>query len=155
MSPARAARSPADDGGGRATSVAEALGNWERRLRGGGVDLPAGSGPRRMGPLFFDPQGADFTAWVNHFKSEVYRNWIVPQSVVMGMKGRVDLEFRVARDGRLVGLRLVAYSGTTALVRSAENALIGSRLLPLPKAYGPEEVAMSVSFFFNERPPAS
>jgi TonB family protein len=109
-----------------------------------------------VGPLFFDPQGADFTAWVNHFKNEVYRNWIVPQSALLGLKGgRVDIEFRVARDGRLVGLRLVGSSGTGALDRSARNALMGSRLLPLPSAFGPDEVAMSISFFYNERPPAS
>ena len=124
-------------------------------MRSGATGVPDGNSPRQMGPLFFDPEGADFTAWVNHFKNEVYRNWVVPQSVMLGQRGRVDLEFRVGRDGRLVELKLVGSSGTGALERSARNALTGSRLLPLPLDFGPDEVAMSVSFFFNQRPPVS
>ena len=44
------------------------------------LGLPTGTG-HNMGGLMFDPQGADFTVWVNRFKNEVYRNWIVPEPV--------------------------------------------------------------------------
>ena len=70
--------------------------------RAGPRGVESGTG-QQMGPLFFDPQGADFTAWINHFKNEVYRNWIVPPSVALGARGHVDLEFRVERDGRVFG----------------------------------------------------
>lgn len=102
-----------------------------------------------MGPLFFDPAGADFTVWINHFKNEVYRNWILPQSALLGFKGEVDLAFVVARDGTLVGLTLVRSSGTAALDRAARNALQGSRLLPLPAEYGPSEITMQVRFVYG------
>jgi TonB family protein len=108
-----------------------------------------------MGPLFFDPAGADFTAWINHFKNEVYRNWVVPQSVLMGLHGRVDLEFTVARDGSIAGLRLVRSAGTGALDRAAQNALLGSHLLSLPRDYAPATATMLVTFFYNEGPSAS
>ena len=108
-----------------------------------------------MGPLFFDPLGADFTAWINHFKNEVYRNWVVPQSALMGLGGRVDIRFVVARDGSMTELTLVRGAGTDALDRAAANALRGSQFKPLPADYGPPQVTMNVSFFYNQRPPSS
>ncbi len=56
-----------------------------RRLEASGIGDPgplgvvSGTGGQ-MGPLFFDPQGADFTEWIQRFKNEVYRNWIPPPS---------------------------------------------------------------------------
>lgn len=130
-------------------SIAGSLRNLEERLAEAGPrGLESGAG-QQMGPLFFDPQGADFTAWINHFRSEVYRNWIVPPSVSLGARGHVDLEFRVERDGRLSALRIVRSSGTAALDRAARNALLGGRFLPLPNDFRPAQVAMQVSFFYN------
>jgi hypothetical protein len=59
-------------------SIAEAMRQVEQRIaRDEQLGIPTGTG-QNIGGLFFDPQGADFTRWVNHFKNEVYRNWIVP-----------------------------------------------------------------------------
>jgi protein TonB len=105
-----------------------------------------------MGPLSFDPEGADFTLWINHFKNELYRNWIVPQPAMFGMRGHVDLEFVVLRDGTITDVRMLKSSGTPALDRAAQNALIGSRALRLPADFGPDRVEMQISFFYNEVP---
>ena len=102
-----------------------------------------------MGPLFFDPEGADFTAWINHFKNEVYRNWIVPQAALMGFKGAAEVAFEVARDGTLLSLTLEGSSGTASLDRAAQNAVLGSRLLALPADYGPAEITMRVRFIYG------
>jgi TonB family protein len=115
---------------------------------GGPRGLPSGTG-KQMGPLFFDPEGADFTEWINHFKDEVYRNWIVPQSALLGFKGDVDLAFVVARDGTLLDLTLERSSGTPALDRAARYAISGSRLLPLPADYGPNQITMRVRFIYG------
>jgi TonB family protein len=136
-------------------SIASSLRNLEQRLQVDGSEGRRGlsSGTvQQMGPLAFDPQGADFTLWINHFKNEVYRNWIVPQPAVFGMRGHVDLEFFVERDGTLRDLRLLKSSGTPALDRAAQNALLGSRFLPLPSDFGPERVQMQVTFYYNEGP---
>ena len=131
-------------------SIADSLRNLEGRIAGGDVrGLDSGTG-QQMGELFFDPKGADFTAWYNHFKNEVYRNWIVPPSVSMGIRGHVMIEFVVDRDGTMSAVRIVRPSGTPALDRAARNALLGSRLAPLPPDYGPPQVAMTVTFFYNE-----
>ena len=134
-------------------SIAESLRNLDERLAAQSARGLASGTVQQMGtsPLLFDPQGADFTAWTNHFKNEVYRNWIVPPSVSMGIRGQVDLEFLVERDGRMSGVRILRSSGTPALDRAARNALLGSRFLPLPADFRPAQVAMQVSFFYNER----
>ncbi len=136
-------------------SIAGSLRSLEKRLQEAGpAGIPSGTG-QQMGPLFFDPEGADFTLWINHFRNEVYRNWIVPQPALMGFRGHVDLAFTVERDGRLTNLKMLKSSGTLALDRAAENALLGSRLLPLPSDFGPPRVTMQVTFFYNEGPQGS
>jgi protein TonB len=137
-------------------SVAEAIeGLTKRAQRESQAGIPTGTG-QQMGGLYFDPQGADFTLWVNRFKDEVYRNWIVPQAALFGAaRGHVDFEFTVDRNGTMSALRLVKSSGTASLDRAAQNALSSSRLLPLPDDYGPPRVTMTVSFFYNEAPQGS
>ena len=140
---------PAPD---RAPSIASSLRNLEKRIGDvGPLGVPNGTG-QQMGGLFFDPEGADFTVWVNHFKNEVYRNWIMPQPALMGFRGHVDVEFTVERNGALSALRLVKSSGTPALDRAAMNALQASRLLALPADFAPPRVTIQVSFFYNESP---
>ena len=156
----RGAARPGEEGsrgrsGPEGPSIASSLRKLERRLEEGGpLGLPTGTG-RQMGPLFFDPQGADFTIWINHFKNEAYRNWIIPHPALMGFRGHVDIEFTVERDGTLTDLRMLKSSGTPALDKAAQNALLGSRLLPLPRDYGPPRVTMQVTFFYNEGPQGS
>ena len=103
-----------------------------------------------MGPLFFDPQGADFTEWANVFRNEVYRNWIVPQSVRFGARGHVQIAFRIERDGRVSALQIVRASGTPALDRAAANALLGGRFPALPADFRPSQLAIEITFFYNE-----
>ncbi len=108
----------------------------------------------QMGPLAFDPQGADFTAWLQRFKNEVYRNWIVPEAAMFGMaRGEARFEFTVARDGALTALALTQSTGNAAGDRAARNALLGSRLAPLPDDYAPPTVTMQVGFLYETGPP--
>jgi TonB family protein len=152
---------PRGDEGARARprsiegSVADAVAGITRRMRRDAqLGLPSGAG-HNVGGLMFDPQGADFTAWLNRFKNEVYRNWIVPEAALFGYHGHVDFEFTVERDGTMSSLRMLKSSGTTSLDRAAEIALRGSRLLPLPNDYGPPRVTMQVTFLYNEAPQGS
>jgi TonB family protein len=132
-----------------------------RRFEASGVGDPgplgvaSGTGGQ-MGPLFFDPQGADFTEWVQRFKNEVYRNWILPPSAALGIVGgEVDFEFVVDRSGAMTDVRLLESSGTPSYDRAARNALLASLLLPLPKDFAPTTVAMKVGFVYGMRPPDS
>lgn len=102
----------------------------------------------QMGPLFFDPEGADFTRWINHFKSEVYRNWIIPEPARLGIRGQVGIEFTVDRAGKITRIAMLSSSGMPALDRAASNALQGSDLLPLPEDYPAGSVTMRVTFVY-------
>jgi TonB family protein len=137
-------------------SIAGAVeGLTQRAQRESRSGIPSGTG-QNLGGLYFDPQGADFTLWINRFKDEVYRNWIVPQAALFGAaRGHVDFEFTVERNGSMSALRLLKSSGTASLDRAAQNALTSSRLLPLPDDYGPPRVTMQVSFYYNEAPQGS
>ena len=131
-------------------SITSSLRNLEQRLGQMGASGLSGAAGQQMGPLFFDPEGVDFTAWINHFKNEVYRNWIVPQAALFGaVRGHVDFAFTVERDGTIAEVRLVKTSGTAALDRAAANALIGARLLALPAEFRPARVTMQISFFYG------
>jgi protein TonB len=141
--------------GGIESAVDKAVGNLVRqREREAQLGIPTGTG-QYMGPLYFDPQGADFTVWINHFKNEVYRNWILPQTALLGFRGHVDIQFTVARDGTMSDVMLLKSSGTVSLDRAAMNALASSRPLPLPDDYGPPRLTIEVSFFYNEAPQGS
>lgn len=151
-----------DDGrrgkpGNQEPSIASSLRNFEQRLQSaptGPLGITSGTG-QQMGAFFFDPQGADFTAWLNHFKNEVYRNWILPQPALMGFRGHVDLEFTVARDGSVTGVRMLKTSGTNSLDRAAQNALLASQAMRLPSDFAPDSVTMQVTFYYNEGPERS
>jgi TonB family protein len=134
-------------------SITGSLRSLEERLGQMGAGGLSGAAGQQMGSFFFDPEGADFTAWMNHFKNEVYRNWIVPQGALMGVsRGHVDFEFTIQRDGSLSTLRMLKSSGTSALDRAAANALTGARALPLPSDFRPSSVTMQVSFYYGEGP---
>ncbi len=136
-------------------SIAGAADSVARRIeRNAQMGLPTGTGQNIAG-LNFDPQGADFTLWVQHFKDEVYRNWILPQAAYFNFRGHVDFEFTVERNGSISALRMEKSSGTAAFDKAAQFALTSSRWDPLPDDYGPPRVTMKVTFFYNEAPQGS
>ncbi len=147
---------PSPPSSGLQRSTQDAMDSLARRVeRDSRAGLPTGTG-RNIAGLNFDPQGADFTLWVNRFKDEVYRNWVPPEAAMLGMaRGHVDFEFVVERDGTMSSLRLIKSSGTPSLDKAAQYALSSSRLLPLPDDYGPPRVTMQVSFYYNEAPQSS
>jgi TonB family protein len=131
-----------------------------RRFEAGGVGDPgplgavSGTGGQ-MGPLSFDPQGADFTEWTQRFKNEVYRNWIVPPAAIMGWGGgEVQFQFVVDRSGAVSDVTLVSSSGIPAYDRAARNALLSSRLLVLPADYGPATLTINVVFGYGPARPS-
>lgn len=114
------------------------------------LGIPTGMGRELPVNLYFDPLGADFTLWIQRFKDELYRNWIVPQSVMLGAaRGETALHFTVERDGDMSDIRLVRSAGTAALDRAAANALSSGRYLPLPDDYGPARLTAVIVFEYG------
>ncbi len=142
--------------GSQGPSIASSLRGLDRKLaENAPLGIPTGTGGQYFDGFKFDPEGADFTAWVQHLKSEVYRNWILPQPALLGIRGHCDISFTVERDGTVSNVQLLKSAGTPALDRAAENALRGSHPLPLPADYAPRQLTIEVSFFYNEAPQGS
>jgi hypothetical protein len=59
-----------------------------------------------LGPASFDPQGADFTAWLNQFKDQLYEHW-VPPAPPEGRRLRVNVELTVERAGAVSRVRIL------------------------------------------------
>jgi periplasmic protein TonB len=136
-------------------SIAGAADSLARRIeRSAQMGIPTGTG-QNLGGLYFDPQGADFTLWVQRFKDEVYRNWILPQAAYFNFHGHVDFVFVVERNGSISDLRMEKSSGTPAFDKAAQFALTSSHWDPLPDDYGPPRITMRVTFFYNEAPQGS
>lgn len=93
----------------------------------------------------FDAKGADFGEWIVQFKKSVLERWRRPDAAASTAGGSTELDFVVERNGSLSAFRQLRSSGTRALDRAAEDALTGSRFLPLPEAYPGANVIMKVT----------
>ena len=144
------------DGTPARRSIAESVKNLDDILppvAAGGFGAATGT-VQRMGPLAFDPQGADFTMWINHFKNEVYRNWNIPQAAMV-FSGHVDLQFTVLRSGKMIEVEMLKSTGVRGLDNAARFALLGARLLELPPDFGPDQLTIQVTFNYGGGPRSS
>ena len=113
-----------------------------------------GQASRFAPQIQFDSKGADFGPWIRRFVAQVYRNWFMPYAI-MSMHGNVVLTFNVHRDGSITDLGVQKPSRVRAFTNSAVNAISTSNpTYPLPDDYPDETCFFTVTFFFNESPPA-
>jgi TonB family protein len=106
-------------------------------------------GPQLAG-LVLDPRGADFTDWINDFKSKVHHNWVPP--TYFGYGGKAEFSFTVERNGSVSALQMLKSAGTDSLDRAAHDALTRSHLEPLPADFEPPRVTMQVTFVYGPPP---
>jgi TonB family protein len=130
-------------------SIASAVDGAVRQLdRDAQLGIPTGNGQNNAG-FHFDPQGADFTLWLSQAKDEIYRNWVIPQTALLGFYGDVEFHVVIERDGSISSLQMARSSGTSSLDRAAQHALEGSRFLPLPDDYRPRRLPMAMTFVYG------
>ncbi|HEV3331830.1 MAG TPA: TonB family protein, partial [Bryobacteraceae bacterium] len=102
--------------------------------------------------LLSDPQGVDFRPYLMQVLAAVRRNWlaVLPESAKLGRRGRVSLQFAIARVGSVAKLVIVNYSGTDALDRAAVAGISASDPFPpLPSEYKGERVVLQFNFAYN------
>ena len=109
----------------------------------------------RYGPeIQFDSKGVEFGPWLRRFVAQIRRNWFVPYAI-WSMHGHVVLTFNVQEDGTLTDLTVFKPSPVEAFNNSAFNALRSSNpTQPLPPEYPDDHAFFTVTFYFNEAPPA-
>jgi TonB family protein len=151
-------------------SVADAVRQAIRTTPSGGImvgDLdmagPGGAGAALNMPpspgiqgsnleLLTDPQGVDFRPYLMQVLAAVRRNWmaVIPESAKMGRRGRVSVQFAIAKTGVVAKVVFVNQSGTDALDRAAVAGISASDPFPpLPSEFKGDRVLLQFNFAYN------
>jgi TonB family protein len=83
------------------------------------------------------------------------RNWVVPMAVFLARHAETIVDFTVQRDGKVTEIGLVKSCGIVALDRAVRNAILSSRLHPLPADYGPPTLTFRLVVTFDASPQGS
>ena len=111
--------------------------------QGGNLELPA---------LLSDPQGVDFKPYLTRLLANVKRNWmsVWPESAKTGRRGRVGVQFSIAKDGTVTKVVFAFQSGTDALDRAAVSAISMSNPFPaLPTEFKGDRIVLQFDFVYN------
>jgi TonB family protein len=147
-----AAKNP--NSGGRSGAV---IGPMPRR---GG---PSGSGGGSQGSggsfgngyeILTPTEGVDFSDYMARVVAAVRNNWyaVIPESALLGDRGRVALQFRIMKNGSVPDgepVRLIG-SGKEPLDRAAVSAIRSSNPFePLPPAFSGPYIELRFYFLYN------
>jgi TonB family protein len=99
-------------------------------------------------------EGVDFSSYIARLLTIVKRNWyaVMPESAMLGDKGRVMLRFRILRNGDVPGGNPIMElsSGKRPLDRAAVAAITASNPFdPLPSAYTRPYIELRIIFLYN------
>jgi TonB family protein len=99
-------------------------------------------------------EGVDFSDYMSRVVAAVRRNWyaVMPESAMMGDRGRVALEFSIMRNGSVPDgepVRIMG-SGKEPLDRAAVSAIRSSNPFePLPPAFSGPSIRLRFIFLYN------
>ncbi|MFN7994837.1 MAG: TonB family protein [Bryobacteraceae bacterium] len=119
-----------------------------------GLRLPPS--PGRAGSslqLLSDPMGVDFRPYLLQVLASVRRNWfaVMPESARVGrLRGKVEIQFAISREGSVPKLVIVLPSGAEALDRAAVAGISASNPFPpLPKEFSGSVIRLQFTFAYN------
>jgi outer membrane biosynthesis protein TonB len=133
---------------------------------GGGGQVPSNSGLPGAGgqasaygamEMLTPTEGVDFNDYLHRVYIIVRRNWfsVMPESVRLGDKGVVSLQFRIMRNGNVPDgepVRL-AGSGKEPLDRAAISSIRASNPFePLPPAFSGPYIELRFTYYYNLQP---
>jgi TonB family protein len=148
--PARAVVRGHSGGGLTVGDIGEGVGGL-----GEGINLPPSPGRNASAlELLSDPMGVDLRPYLVQVLSAVRQNWlaVIPESVRLGRRGRVLVQFAIAKDGGVPKLVIVTTSGTEALDRAAVAGISASNPFPpLPAEYRGNQLRLQLNFSYNLR----
>ncbi|MGA2136500.1 MAG: energy transducer TonB [Bryobacteraceae bacterium] len=101
--------------------------------------------------LLSDPKGVDFRPYLIQVLTAVRRNWfaVYPESARMGMRGRVETQFVIARDGSVPKLVIVLHSAPP-LERAAVAGIDASHPFPqFPSEFTGDRIILKLVFSYN------
>jgi outer membrane biosynthesis protein TonB len=133
---------------------------------GGGGQVPSNSGLPGSGgqasaygamEMLTPTEGVDFNDYLHRVYITVRRNWfsVMPESVRLGDKGVVSLQFRIMKNGGVPDgepVRLVG-SGKEPLDRAAVSSIRASNPFePLPPAFSGPYIELRFTYYYNLQP---
>jgi TonB family protein len=135
--------SPVEGFGGRLPSGAPSYG-------GGGGGGEAYGGVELLTPT----EGVDFNDYLARVVARVKLNWysVMPESVYLGEKGRVILQFKIMSNGAVPDAepQLMSSSGKEPLDRAAYSSIRSSSPFePLPSAFSGPFIELRFIFLYN------
>jgi TonB family protein len=120
---------------------------------GPGVNLPPSPGSQGSNmQLLTDPQGVDFRPYLVRILASVKQHWlsVIPESVKLGRRGKVAIQFSISRDGGVPKLVIADASGTEALDRAAVAGISASvPFPPLPAEFKGDRIVLQMNFAYN------
>lgn len=126
-------------------------------LAGAGGAVPDTSGGRvDVGPLSFDTQWYDWSAYASEMLRRIRYHWMIPEIAQLGVPGVVRIRFFIEREGRVTGLEIQKESEHPPMDFAARDAiLLASPLPPLPADLtGVDREGVTITFYYNVRPPS-
>ena len=111
--------------------------------------------PARQGSnlqLLSDPMGADFKPYLLQILQTVRRNWfaVMPESAKLGRRGKVALQFAIAKNGEVTKVVVAAESGVDSLDRAAIASIsMSNPFPPLPTEYRGTVARLQFTFAYN------
>jgi len=120
----------------------------------GDFGLGTGGHDRRVGgiEILSDTQGVDFGPYLTRIIHDVQQNWerLMPESVLMGKKGKLTIEFAITKDGQVAAMKVTVPSGDTALDRAAWGGITASNPFPpLPTEFTGPYLELRFRFYYN------
>jgi TonB family protein len=119
-----------------------------------GRDLNLPPSPGRQASsleLLSDSKGVDFRPYLLQVLASVRRNWfaVYPESARMGLRGKVEAQFVIAKDGSVPKLVIVLHS-IPALERAAVAGIDASHPFPpFPAEYSGDRIVLKLTFSYN------
>jgi TonB family protein len=101
-----------------------------------------------------DTNGLDLRPYLAQLLRQIKAIWYenIPEAArpPIRKKGKVSIEFRVMKDGKIEDMKYVETSGDAPLDRAAYESIIASNpLSPLPSGFPCEYVALRFHFYYN------
>jgi TonB family protein len=127
---------------------------------GGGLGRGGGGGGGGQGDMggalqmLTPTEGVDFSTYLSRVLASVKRNWyaVMPESALLGDRGRVVLQFRIMRNGVVPEAEpsMVGSSGKDPLDRAAVSSIRASTPFePLPSAFSGPYIELRFIFLYN------
>lgn len=104
--------------------------------------------------ILSDTLGVDFGPYLARVLQEVRKNWynLIPEEAMSPLfkQGKLAIQFYIAKDGSVQGLKVVTPSGDVALDRAALGGITASNPFPpLPKEFSGPYLALRFRFYYN------